>query len=162
MSKKYKVGDKIVEFGEIYRIFKIDKKKQNDGSVEEIIHYKPLSKIGNASTIICSIPLSKVDQTAIRDPLTKEQFTFFLKELQEIKVEIFNDINEARSALKSNTPLENLTAIKALKKESTTVDYFNKNKTDLLNFAIEKVALEFSLVFNTSLQKAKDKINLYI
>ena len=63
-TKKYKVGDKIVNFGQVYRVFKIQK---------EIMYYRPYFKRGeNQDGIICSVPMKNIKLTQIRRPASKK------------------------------------------------------------------------------------------
>jgi hypothetical protein len=69
-----KIGDEIVEFGEIYKIFKI-----KDG----IIFYKPFFKEHSNLSTICSVPLQSLIKTKIRRPLPKRKFKKIMTKLSE-------------------------------------------------------------------------------
>jgi RNA polymerase-interacting CarD/CdnL/TRCF family regulator len=92
--------------------------------------------------------------------MSKDEFKNLLKKIKSLSVDAFPSITEARDALKSNDPIDTLKTIKALKKERKTSENFNKNKKDLLNAAIERVAYEFSEVFGVPFNKAKDKVSI--
>jgi RNA polymerase-interacting CarD/CdnL/TRCF family regulator len=161
-KRKYKVGDKIVEFGQVFRIFKIESQKINNGETEKVIFFKPHMKLKEtAASIICSIPVKNIDKSEIRKPMSKDEFRTLLKKFKKTEAEIFQDINKIKVALKSNDPKDTIRAIKALllekKKKS---ENFSKNKKDLLNSAVERLAQEFSVVYRVSLKKAKKKMHL--
>jgi RNA polymerase-interacting CarD/CdnL/TRCF family regulator len=157
---KYKIGDRLVECGQLFRVFKIQDMKSRSGEKQRILFYKPLQHIDNNSEIVCSIPIENIEQTSIRRPMSKDEFKNLLKKIKSLSVDAFPSITEARDALKSNDPIDTLKTIKALKKERKTSENFNKNKKDLLNAAIERVAYEFSEVFGVPFNKAKDKVSI--
>jgi RNA polymerase-interacting CarD/CdnL/TRCF family regulator len=160
-KRNYKVGDKIVEFGQVFRIFKIERKKVKNGQIERVIFFKPYNKIDNTASIVCSIPVNNIDKTEIRKPMSRDEFRVLLKKFKKAESEIFQDINKVKIALKSNDPMDTISAIKALLKEKKKKsENFSKSKRDLLNLALERIAEEFSVVYRVSLERAKKKISL--
>lgn len=161
-NRKYKVGDKIVELGEVFRIFKIRKEKNDEGVYERIIYFKPYYKRNNSSGIICSIPLKNINKTSIRKPISRKELKGLFKELKKKnRIEAFPPINESKVLLKSDDLADTVKLLKILYKEKKIrPESFSKSKKDVLDSAFERLTQEFALVGGVSLEKAKDEIAL--
>lgn len=156
-----KVGDKIVELDQVFRIFKISNAKNKDGNSEKIIFFKPYFSTKLSDTMVCSIPEKNIDKTNIRKPISKKR----LGELKKLLLNNNNikqlpDINKAKELLKSNDPIDIVTLLKALTKEKNASDHFPKSKRDIIAAAIEGLAQEFALVNQSSLETAKERISI--
>ena len=81
-DKTFKVRDKIVHFGRLYRIFKIKKKKAKDKE-EKIILFRPYFKNPRNRAVIRSIPINNIGQTDIRRPISKKELRQLLEELSK-------------------------------------------------------------------------------
>lgn len=101
-SKTYKVGDKLVERGKVYRIFKVEKKKTN-GEIERVIHYCPYYKNSMNKTLICSIPESSLINSSIREPVSKKEIKELILNLSK-KTRKASDLNtdQAKATLNLN------------------------------------------------------------
>jgi len=66
-----KIGDKIIDFGRVYRVFKISKQQDPQGE-ERLIHFRPLYRKNNNQDLVCTIPERNLPQTTIRRPLSKK------------------------------------------------------------------------------------------
>ena len=164
MAKKinFKVGDKIVDSGQVSRIFKIKKQKNDDGEPERVIYFKPYYPDTKNSGVICSIPLKNIEKTDIRKPLSADEVKRLFRKLKKRKkFEEGTDINKTKELLKGNDPVTNVDLIRILWAEKKhNAEYFSKNKRDVYNLAIDRFAQEFALVKGLSLEKAKERVHL--
>lgn len=158
---KLKVGDKLVERGEIFRIFKIQIKKYN-GETERIIHYRNYYTNSLNSSLFCSVPECNMGDHDIRSPVSKKEMKDALKRLRKKpKNTDALDVAEAKTVLNSNDVHQTLSVLKKYWREKKRDDEnFTKAKRDVLSTAIERVVEETALVSGVSLDKAKDKIIL--
>jgi len=163
-SINYKVGDKIVEFGRVFRIFKIKRQKGSDGKIERVIFFKPYYNTSLAAGIVCSIPVKNIDKTVIRNPLSKQQVNFLLKRLKKRKkVRDLPPITDIKELLNTNKPLNTVRVIRMLySDEKIHPDAFPKSKRDVFDSAMDKLVQEVAVVSGISLEKARRKIDLYL
>lgn len=158
-DKTFKVGDKIVRFGQLFRVFKI-KKQKNKNKEEKIILFKPYFKTKENKFLVCSIPAASIDKTNIRKPISKKKLRGLLKELSkrsDVKTPI--DISKAKQKLTLNNPKINVQILKRLWKEkSDESTNFSKSKHDIFKLAVGRLVEEVAFVGGISLIKARKKI----
>jgi len=156
-KKSLKVGDRIVDFGQVYRIFKIEKQKRAKGKEETVIFFRPYFKTKQNRTLICSIPVNNIKKTKIRRPISKKELRKLLKELsQKSDIEIPINITRAKEMLNLNDPHEIVRILKSLwleKNDKSTS--FTKTREKVLRLAIKRLVEEVALVNNMSIEKAK-------
>ena len=156
-KKSLKVGNKIVDFGQVYRIFKIEKQKRAKGKEETVIFFRPYFKTKQNRTLICSIPVNNIKKTKIRRPISKKELRKLLKELsQKSDIEIPINITRAKEMLNLNDPHEIVRILKSLwleKNDKSTS--FTKTREKVLRLAIKRLVEEVALVNNMSIEKAK-------
>lgn len=159
-KKSLKVGNKIVDFGQVYRIFKIEKQKRAKGKEETVIFFRPYFKTKQNRTLICSIPVNNIKKTKIRRPISKKELRKLLKELsQKSDIEIPINITRAKEMLNLNDPHEIVRILKSLwleKNDKSTS--FTKTREKVLRLAIKRLVEEVALVNNMSIEKAKSQI----
>jgi len=124
-----KVGDKIVHFGQIYRIFRAKRKK----GIKKTNIRKPLSK--------------------------KEINKLLKKLTVQFKSKDIPDAGKLREKLVLNDPAKLVRVLRQLwrdkKNEETN---FTKSKENVFKLALKKLSQEVALVKNIKLDKAKEKI----
>ncbi len=158
-GQKLRVGNKLIEYGKVYRVFKIEK-KGIDGKTERIIHYKPFFVNSLNDTLICSIPESGLKEANIRRPISKVEVRDLVKVLRKrTKVIKPIDANEAKDAMKLNDIYETAKVLRKFWREKKKKkDTFTKNKSDVLESAMQRVVEEFAIVQKISLTKAKERL----
>ena len=158
--RNYRVGDKIVEFGQVFNIFQIKNQRKADGKFEKVVFFRPYFKINNASNIICSIPLSNIEKTEIRKPISAKELKILFKRLKKVNNNnISLSIIRAKELLKSDSPLKMIKLLRILYKEKKTQpDSFSKSKKDVFDSAMDKLIQEFALVSRITPDKAREKI----
>ena len=82
-KKKFKVGDKIVEFGQVFRIYKIEKIRDSNGELERAIFFRHYYQRRNIATLVCSIPIKNVEKTKMRKPISQKEFRLLIKKLKK-------------------------------------------------------------------------------
>ena len=155
-NKKFKVGDKIINFGQVFRIFKIEEKKI-EGRLENILHFKPYYKGTDNTGLVCSIPKRNISQTNIREPISMDRFSELLGLLSKrSNKEAPSSVNDAKEVLNSNDPEQVVDILRALwKVKKRKSDEFTKGKKDALELALKRLIEEFALVGDTTLDEAE-------
>lgn len=159
-KKKFKVGDKIIDFGEVYKIFKVKKQKTLDGTKQKVIFFKPFFKIEEDETLVCSIPLKNIKKTNIRKPISKNELKKILKNLaKKTKIEEPTNLNKAKIILNSNNVYKTAQILNRLWSEKNDqTKNFTKSKKKVFELSMKRLVQEVALVSNLPLKKAKDEI----
>lgn len=159
-KKSFKVGDKVVRCGQVYKIFKIKEKKRIKNEENKIIFFRPYFRKRGNTTLIYSIPVTDIDKTDIRRPIPKKKLRQLLKSLsQKTERKIPVDIIKARVILSLNDPYENVKILKCLWKEKNDESTkFSKSKEDVFELAIENLIEETALIDGISPDDARKKI----
>jgi len=159
-KKTFKVGDKIVDFGQVCLIFKAKERKNLEGKEEKVIFFRPYFKNESDRTLLCSIPLKNIKKTKIRKPISKKQLAKLLKSLSQktkeekpINLLRFKEVLSLNEAQKTAEVLRTLWAIKM--DETTT---FTKSRKDIFTKAMRRLVEEVAFVSNLPLKKAEEKI----
>lgn len=66
-----KIGDKIIDFGRVYRVFKISQITTSQGKTR-LIYFRPFYRKNNNQDLVCTIPEDNLSETNIRRPLSKK------------------------------------------------------------------------------------------
>jgi len=160
-KKKFRVGEKIIDLGQVFRIFKIEKKKDSNGKPEKIVFFKPYYQTEKTQSMVCSIPMENINQTNIRKPIKKREFETLIEKLKKRKnTNGFYDLNKAKSLLKSNNPSDVISLLQSLNTEKKEKkENFSKSREDILRKTINLLIQEFALVSKITLEKAREKID---
>lgn len=152
MSISYRRGDKIVEFGRVYRIFQIK---------EKMIYFRPFFATRRDNSLTCSVPIEKIAQNNIRKPIGQKGFKKVMEILKtEVKHELPMDMAEAKETLKINKASVLAENMRQLWQEKNCKENnFTKIKSDLLEVMTASLTEELAIVKNVSLQKAGVLIN---
>lgn len=158
--KELKKGDVIVRFGVVHKIFKAEKHKKDDGEQDVIIHFKPMFTNRRNDTLRLSIPLSTIDLTTIRLPVTKTAMNEELKFLRQEEYEKapFNRIKVKR-IVSANELHELARVLKTLWEEKRDEDKnFTISKRNTYQMVFNRFQQEVAHVLGMSLEKAEKKI----
>jgi len=156
---KFKVGSKLIEGGRVYNVYKIKKEKVLE-KTQRIIHYRPFYMNCRNDDIDCSIPESNLDQTDMREPVTKKEIRKILRSLS-VKSGERKRINppEAKTSLYLNDIHKTFDVIKSYwgeKKQNGSE--FTKVKKDILGSGTDRAVEEVAYIIGISLDNAKQKI----
>ncbi len=152
-KQELKVGDKIVEQGQVFRIFKIQK---------ETIFYKPYFCVKGETSFTCSIPAENVDKTKIRNPISLADLKTLTEKLKiKNKTQDCPNADDAKELLKSDDPIETVVVLRTLWEEKErSPENFSRSKKEIFELAMERLVQEFALVSRISLEKARERIDL--
>jgi RNA polymerase-interacting CarD/CdnL/TRCF family regulator len=156
---KLKVGDRVIDAGRVYRIFKIKKARNTGGEKVKTIWFKPQFEKGNGSGIIRSIPLESVKDAGIRRPISKQElkevFEILEKKIRRRKVKLSN----LKSKLNENKPEVTAWLLKRLwlDKEDEEVS-FSPTKKRLYGKALRRLSEEAAYIKGTTQEKAQESI----
>lgn len=156
----FKVGDKIVHFGQVYKIFKIIKQKITREKEEKIIFFKPYLKTRKNRTLICSIPVNNIGKTNIRRSISKKELRPLLKKMAK-KFDLKKPVNlaQAREALGSNNIQETIQVLKSLWRERNDQSVnFTESRKNFFRRLMKQLAEEIAFGSGISLVQARKKI----
>lgn len=160
-NKKFKVGDKIVRFGKVYRIFKISKQKTFEGKEEKTIFFRPYFKTKKEERdLIFSFPIEKIDKVNIRRPFSKRRLEELLSGLSK-KSDIKEYINVAktREVLTQNDLNKTVEILKTIWREKKNESkILTKSKKDIFDLSMRYLAEEAAFVLGVSLGTARKKV----
>jgi RNA polymerase-interacting CarD/CdnL/TRCF family regulator len=156
-SNKFKVGDKIVRFGEVCQITKIEKRKNDDGDAEEILYYKPYYAEPQTSKVTYSISVKNLSLASIRKPISKKELLDLIKVLSKtIEVDVPINIIEYKEAFNSNDPHEIAYTLKKIWIEKQEkADEISKSKNELYKASMKILVEEVALLKKTTVSKAE-------
>lgn len=156
-----KVGDELVEYGKVYKVFAIEDKKMYDGKTELHVFFKPLYETVENRTLSCAIPLKNISQANIRRPLIRKTMIEVLEILSSgdaVKVELI-DVTVAKDILKLNNPHESAKVLRTIWDELNDEDLnATKSRKDMFELSMKILAQEVAFTFDLSLEKAEKKL----
>lgn len=159
-NEKFKVGDMIVKYGEVCKIVKIEKRKNDNGDKDDILHYKPIFSEYKAREVMYSIPARNISLTTIRKLISKKEMRKLIKNLSK-SVEIDEEITivEYTERFKSNDPHEIADVLKEIwvEKQEEETDV-GKAKDDLYKASVKILVEEVAFLKNTTVAEAEKLI----
>lgn len=159
-DQTFKENDVLIEFGTVYKVFKVEKQKNLEDEIEPFIFYKPYFTTKQNQSIVCSIPVRSLDKTNKRKPLPKKdiiQLLTILTQPPTVKEPV--NISRARGILESNNANKIAKLAKRLWLEKNQPDKnFSKSKNSIYQQAMKHLAQEVAVVLNLVPEKAKEKI----
>ncbi|MBU2592812.1 MAG: hypothetical protein ABH867_02945 [Patescibacteria group bacterium] len=159
-GKTFRVGDKIIDAGQVYRIFKIEEKEDAKNGIEKVIYFRLYYKTERNRNLVCSIPVKNIDLACIRKPISKDKMKKLLKKLseKEAKKEPVNP-TWAKEQLRLNRVGATARILKrlSLEKQDESTN-FTGNNQNLLDLSIERLVEEIAFVLGISVAQASEKI----
>lgn len=153
---KYKKGDKIIDYGRVYRIFKVDVPEKP--SEDRILHFRPYFHKRKTGEMVCSIPSKNIDKTNIRKPISEHDLKKVFAILKSKPKEEINT-NNAKEILGENKPDKTAQVIKGLWLEKHDEDkHFTRTKKQAFKHLIARLSEEVAFVKNISPEKAEESI----
>jgi RNA polymerase-interacting CarD/CdnL/TRCF family regulator len=156
----FKVGDKIVDYGQVFRIFKIRIRKVFGGKKVECIFYKQHFRRDKNQPLVCSIPKSNVKEANLRKPVSEEKIEKTLKLLGEKpNHETIINATKAATYFKENNPLETARLLRLLWLEKQDEEKkLSNRKKNIYQKALRNLVEEMAVVQNIGLKEARNKI----
>jgi RNA polymerase-interacting CarD/CdnL/TRCF family regulator len=156
-STSFKAGDMVVRFGQVCQITRIKKVKNDDGSLEEILYYKPYFAERQVNEVTYSISVKNLSMASIRKPISKKELIDLIKVLSKtIKVDVPINIIEYKEALSSNDPHEIAYTLKRIWIEKQEdAEGISKSKNELYKASMKILVEEVALLKKTTVSEAK-------
>lgn len=158
---KYKRGDLIVDKGRVYKIFKVRKKKDEEGEEQRIIFYRPHFKNKKNETLEISIPAENIEESEIRKLVSEERMDEALESLEELfDLDKRLNIKSAKAVLGGNDFDETVEMLRKswADKENEEVN-FTTSKRRVFRRLKKRVAAEMASINDISLNEAQKRIN---
>ncbi len=160
-DQEYKVGDKIVRFGRVYEIFKVTEEENPEtGESEKLIHFKPVYETQANQSLICAIPVSNIEKTNIRRPMSEDGVEELL-DLLRSKIEMKKRFNTrlAKEILKSNDPEKIAMMLKKLAIVRRDPDTnFTYTKKRVFRQGLKRIQEEIALVKGMEIEETNELI----
>lgn len=154
---KVKVGDKIVENGKVFRVFKIKKKKIN-GEEERIAFFRRYYKKGADTSVVGSIPVKNIKDANIRMPVDKDEIKKAKKKLSNGKEEDDLNLKALKKKFNENKIIETAEIAKHLWEERKRREKLPPTKKKLLKQSLRSLSEEFAFVLDKKLDKARKTV----
>lgn len=157
INGKIRVGDKIVEKGRVYRIFKISTKKVK-GEEKRVAHFRPYYKKDKYSSIISTIPVENIKSANIRRPVDKKTLTDIRKILSGNVYTKKADLKDLKEKFIENKIKETAKVVKYLWEEKQRRERLPPSKKKLFQNTMRSLAEEFAFASDRKLQKGKESV----
>lgn len=148
--KELKIGDIIIRFGQVYKVFKIEN--------ATVFYHRVLETIKQATSVL-SIPQQSIDKTKIRIPISKKELDSLLgPELKEMKVDLTISLNALKSFLNTDSPIEVMRILKTLtlmRDENRKLPF---SKREVFDTLVKRFTSEVAFVYGVDEKKAKEII----
>jgi len=147
-----KIGDVIIRFGQVYKVFKIENKT---------LFYQKYFEGTKQSASILSIPQSAIDKTKIRLPIAKKELDDLLgPKLQTLKVDLTISLNAIKSILNTDEPEEVMRILKMLTLMRDEHGKLPFSKREIFDTLEKRFQSEVAYVYGVDEKKAKEIIEL--
>ena len=161
-KKDFKKGDKLVRFGRVYEIYKVSNEEDPEtGEKERYIHFQPVYETQANRSLVCAIPISNIDKTNIRQPMSEEEED----ELLEMRMEMVEDqtkrfnTRQAKEVLKSNDPRKIALILKRLAVVRRDPDTnFTYTKKRIFRKGMKRLQEEIALVKKMELEETSQML----
>lgn len=151
---KVKVGDKIVENGRVYRIFKIKKRKLN-GEAKRFAFFRRYYKKDTDRSVVSSLPVDAVDKANIRKPVNKKDIKRAKKILSKGKSRKKVKLKTLKSKFNENDIVKTAEVAKRLWDEKQDRENLPPTKKKLYKKSIRSLSEEFAFVLDKNLKEGK-------
>lgn len=159
-NSPYQVGEFIINFGQVYQVTDIKSRVNPKGQEELYIYYQSYFAAKPSRVLSGSIPLSNLDKTNQRKPVTKKTIIDLLKHLSsDLETKSTIDITKTDLIFKENDIFQTADLAKALwadKQDENT--NFSPNKSDSLEKTLDYLSQEIALVLDITPEKAVQKL----
>lgn len=148
---KLKVGDVIIRFGQVYKVFKVEKKDDKD-----MVSYQKVFTPPNRNPSIFTIPQESVEKTNMRKALTKKELDNLLKkELLEMEVDTSASLNTLKAVRNTDDPTEVVKTLKLLTVLRHEAEKLPFSKKEVYNSLLKRLGSEVAYVYDVDQDEAK-------
>jgi len=145
-----KIGDIIIRFGQVYKVFKIEK--------ATVFYHKFLESFKQATSIF-SIPQDSIEKTKIRVPIEKSKLEQLLTtDLEDLKVDLAMSLNAIKGYLNTDDPVEVMRMLKMLTLMRDENGKLPFSKKEVYDTMVKRFSSEVAFVYGIDEKEAKQKI----
>lgn len=145
-----KIGDVIIRFGQVYRVFKIEN--------ATVFYHRFLESLKQATSIF-SIPQQSIDKTKIRIPIEKRELDELLdKGLKDIKVDLTLSLNAIKAFLNTDDPVQVVQILKTLTLMRDENGKLPFSKREVFDTLLKRFSGEVAFVYGVDEKKAKEMV----
>lgn len=145
--KKLKIGDVIIRFGQVYKVFKIE---------NATLYYQKFFEGLKQAASILSIPQAAIEKTKIRLPIEKKELDALLgEELQNLKVDLTISLNAIKSILNTDEPKEVMRVLKMLTLMRDENGKLPFSKREIYDTLLKRFSSEVAFVYQVDEKEAK-------
>ncbi len=157
--KRIRVGSKLVEMGCVYRVFKIEKRRDN-GASQRIIFYEQFFPKPESMMVKCSIPEYSFEEANIRQPIQKKEVRTVLRNLsaKDTNEDGLDDVKAKEDVKLNDIHITTGVAKMYWSAQKASEDDFPKKKRDILDCAICRMEEEIAVVLKISPNTARERI----
>ena len=157
---QFKIGDKLVDYGQVHRVFKIQRGVTFNSAKVDYIYYRPYFKKGKDSTLSCRIPMQSIGETKLRRPVTKDKMKLVLALLEQMpEIDVSMNVIEASACFKENNLEETARLLRLLWVEKQDPEKkLTVRKKMIFEDALRHIAEEMAVVYDMDLEKAVRKV----
>lgn len=145
-----KIGDIIIRFGQVYKVFKIEN--------ATVFYHKFLESLKQATSIF-SIPQDSIEKTKIRVPIEKAKLEKLLTtDLEDLKVDLTMSLNAIKNYLNTDDPVEVMRMLKMLTLMRDENGKLPFSKREVFDTLTKRFSSEVAFVYGIEEKEAKLKI----
>ncbi|MCL4208680.1 hypothetical protein KJZ63_03560 [Patescibacteria group bacterium] len=145
-----KIGDIIIRFGQVYKVFKIEN--------ATVFYHKFLESLKQATSIF-SIPQDSIEKTKIRVPIEKSKLDKLLtSDLEDLKVDLTMSLNAIKGYLNTDDPVEVMRMLKMLTLMRDENGKLPFSKREVYDTLVKRFSSEVAFVYGIDEKEAKQKI----
>lgn len=157
ITEDIKVGDKIVEKGRVYRIFKIEKQEVN-GEEKKIAYFRPYYKKDKYGSIISTIPVENIKEANIRKPVDRKKLTEIRKVLSGKTFAQKAKLKDLKQKFIENKIKETAEVVKYLWEEKQRREKLPPSKKKLFQNTMRSLSEEFAFASDKKLKKGRESV----
>lgn len=145
-----KIGDVIIRFGQVYKVFKIEN--------ATVFYHRFLESLKQATSIF-SIPQQSIEKTKIRIPIEKKELDELLdKGLKDLKVDLTLSLNAIKAYLNTDDPIQVVQILKTLTLMRDENGKLPFSKREVFDTLLKRFSSEVAFVYGVDEKQAKEMV----
>jgi RNA polymerase-interacting CarD/CdnL/TRCF family regulator len=152
-----KVGDKIMDNGQVQRVYEI-KTREKNGETVKIALFRPYYKKGKDTTVLSSVPVKNFNEANIRKPMDKSTLKDVRAVLKDGVENSELELKDLKEKMNENDPFETATVAKYLWIEKKDREKLPPSKKKIYKKALRALSEEFAYAMGKRPEKAKASV----
>lgn len=159
-STDFAVNDIFIDFGQAFKITKIENTSDSQGQPLTLVHYQNYFTLKNQQPMYCTIPLSQLTSTNKRKPIGPKAAHLLLKDLNSISSPASEENPiEFEDTLQQNDIYQTAFLVKTYWQIKHDSDLeFSSSKDELYQNGLNQISEELAVVLGTSIKDMRQKI----